>query len=266
MSRAGKFIPGGSGRKSTGSLPRGELGPIRVPDEQPPGDGPGGGKERKLFPKGGLRQPVAKKNRLPITIMSALVFGFIIWFAQYILISRPAQVRAAQAEAAQQQAQAALAANQAADKAKADAEAKLDAQKITVKVDSNPSGATVTLGTDQKTTPATFTGVSPGDINLVIHLDGYRDYQQKITAQASQPLDLGVIPLAQRTGTIALSCAQDGVAYTITGRAATATRARFPTSFRACRSASTSSARSWRTGSCRRKHSRCILTKTCRRW
>jgi Tfp pilus assembly protein PilN len=217
MSRAGKFIPGGSGRKASGSLPRGALGPIRVPDEQPPGDGPGGGGQRKLFPKGGLRAPVAKKNRLPITIMSALVFGFLLWFAQYILISRPAQLRAAQAEAAQLQAQQALAANQAAEKAKADAQAKLDAEKITVKVDSNPSGATVTLGTEQKTTPASFTGVAPGSVNLLVHLDGYRDYQQKITAQAGQPLDLGVIPLSQRTGTIALSSAQDGVVYTITG-------------------------------------------------
>jgi hypothetical protein len=144
MSRAGKFIPGGSGRKASGSLPKGnELGPIRVPDEQRPGEGPGGS-SRKLFPKGGLRQPVPKKNRLPITMMSALVFGFIIWFAQYTLVSRPAQIRALQAEAAQQQAQQALAAAQAADKARTDAGAKVDAQKITVKIDSNPSGASVT--------------------------------------------------------------------------------------------------------------------------
>jgi hypothetical protein len=217
MSRAGKFIPGGSGRKASGSLPKGdELGPIRVPDEQRPGEGPGG-PSRKLFPKGGLRQPVPKKNRLPITLMSGLVFGFIIWFAQYEMVSRPAQIRAMQAEAAQQKAQQELADAQAADKTRADTGAKLDAQKITVKIDTNPSGASVTLGAEQKTTPATFTGVAPGTIDLLVRLDGYRDYQQKITAQPGQPLDLGVIPLAARTGSIALSSAQDGLTYTITG-------------------------------------------------
>ena len=192
MSRAGKFIPGGSGRKASAALPGGPgpLGPIRIPDEQPPGDGPGG-PQRKLFPKGGLRKPVPKGTRLPITVMSAFVFGFIIWFAQYTLVSRPAQRRALQAEAANQQAQQALAAEQAAEKAKADAAAKLDAQKITVKVDTNPSGAHVTLGGEQKTTPAIFTGVASDGVSLLIHLDGYRDYQQKITGQAGQPLDLG---------------------------------------------------------------------------
>jgi hypothetical protein len=218
MSRAGKFIPGGSGRRASGSLPKGEegAGPIRVTDEQAAAGSPGAS-PRKLFPKGGLRQPVPKKNRLPITIMSALVFGFLLWFAQYIWVTRPAQQQALNAELAQIQAQQALNAEQTADKAKADAAAKLDAAKITVKVDSNPTGATVTLGSEQKTTPATFTGVAPGTIDLLIHLDGYRDYQQKITAQAAQPLDLGVIPLAHRTGSIALSSAEDGLTYTLTG-------------------------------------------------
>jgi formylglycine-generating enzyme required for sulfatase activity/type II secretory pathway pseudopilin PulG len=220
MSRAGKFIPGGSGRRASGSLPKGAdgAGPIRVPDGLP-GATPAAGVGRKLFPKGGLRAPVPKKNRLPITIMSAVVFGFLLWFAQYTWVTRPAQMRAQAAEIAQQQAQQALAADQAAQKAKADAAAKLDAEKITVKVDSNPTGATVTLGPEQKTTPATFTGVAPGTIDLLIHLEGYRDYQQKITAQAAQPLDLGVIPLSQRTGSIAFSSTDDGVTYTLTGPA-----------------------------------------------
>ncbi len=86
-----------------------------------------------------------------------------------------------------------------------------------MKVDSNPSGASVTLGNAQKTTPATFPDVVPGTINLLIHLDGYHDYQQKIVAQAGTPLDLGVIALAQRTGSIALSSAEIGMTYTLTG-------------------------------------------------
>lgn len=208
MSRAGKFIPGGAGRKASDSLPKSD-DPIRVPDQAIGEGSPSGAPQRKLFPKGGLRQPVPKSSRLPITVMSVLVFGFLIWFAQYWMVTRPAQQRAQQA----------LAEAEAADKARAAAAAKLDSQKITVKVDTNPSGASVTLGNMQKTTPATFTGVAPGTVDLLIHLDGYRDYQQKITAQPAQPLDLGIITLVRRTGSIALSCAQDGVAYTLTGPA-----------------------------------------------
>jgi hypothetical protein len=217
MSRAGKFIPGGSGRKASGALAKSGPAPIRIEDTPQP-DAPKGDKgSRKLFPKGGLRQPVAKKNRLPITIMSAVVCGFLVCFAQYILVSKPAQQRARLAELAQQQAQAALAANQAKEKAAEDAAVKAKAALITVKVDTNPSGASVTLGGEQKTTPASFADVVPGTINLLIHLDGYHDYQQKIVAQAGTPLDLGVIALAQRTGSIALSSAETGMTYTLTG-------------------------------------------------
>jgi hypothetical protein len=217
MSRAGKFIPGGSGRKASGALAKSGPAPIRIEDTPQP-DAPKGDKGgRKLFPKGGLRQPVAKKNRLPITIMSALVFCFLVCFAQYVLVSRPAQEHA-------RDAQQALAANQAAEKvraaaqaAKDEAAAKLKAALITIKVDTNPSGASVTVGGEQKITPASFANVVPGTVNLLIHLDGYHDYQQKIVAQAGTPLDLGVIALAQRTGSIAFSSAETGMTYTLTG-------------------------------------------------
>jgi hypothetical protein len=217
MSRAGKFIPGGSGRKASGALSRSGLttDPIRAPDAMAP-DAP---KKRKLFPKGGLRSPVPKKNRLPITIMGAVFLGFIVWFAQYMLITRPAQMRYEAEQQARIEAQNELAANQAAEKAKEEAEAQAKAALIAVKVDSNPSGAAVTLGDVEKTTPATFEGVKPGQINLTIHLDGYHDYQQSITAAAGQPLDLGVIALAQRTGSISLSSPVAGIAYTLTGPA-----------------------------------------------
>jgi hypothetical protein len=217
MSRAGKFIPGGSGRKASGALSKSGSAPIRIEDTPMP-DAPKGDKSgRKLFPKGGLRAPVAKKNRLPITIMSAVVCGFLLCFAQYILVSRPAQERGRLLEQALAANQAAEKATEAAQEAKDAAAAKLKAALIVVKVDSNPSGASVTLGNVQKTTPASFPDIAPGPINLLIHLDGYHDYHQNIVAEAGAPLDLGVIALAQRTGSISLSSPQDGIAYTLTG-------------------------------------------------
>ena len=214
MSRAGKFIPGGSGRKASGALPKNGPAPIRAPEEPLP-DAPKN--QRKLFPKGGLRAPVPKKNRLPITIMSAVFLAFGVWLAQYVLVTRPAQARAIVAAQQLQVAQAQLALVQAKQKAATDAAAQAKASLITVKVDSNPSGATVTLGDVQKTTPATFDGVAPGPVNLIIHLAGYQDYHQSITAATGQPLDLGVIPLAHRTGGMALSSPVPGLTYTLAG-------------------------------------------------
>jgi hypothetical protein len=214
MSRAGKFIPGGAGRKASGALPKG-TNPIRAPEDVPLPDAPKG--QRKIFPKGGLRSPVPKKNRLPITIMGAVFIGFIVWFAQYTFVTVPAQKRAVMAEQQQQKAQAALAADQAAQKDRDDAAAKTRAALINIKVDTNPTGASVNLGDTQKTTPATFTGVTPGPINLTIRLEGYRDYHRSLTAPAGQPLDLGVIALAQRTGSISLTSPVAGLSYTLTG-------------------------------------------------
>ncbi len=50
--------------------------------------------------------------------MSAVVCGFLVCFAQYILVSKPAQEHAHQAELAQAAAQQALAADQARGKGK----------------------------------------------------------------------------------------------------------------------------------------------------
>ena len=173
--------------------------------------------QRKLFPRGGLRSPVPKKNRLPITIMSAVFLALGVWLAQYILVTLPAQRRAAMAEQQQQIAQAALAADQAAQKEKAAAAARAKAALVTVKVDSNPTGATVTIGDVQKTTPATFDDIAPGLTHLAIHLAGYEDYRQNVTAATGQPLDLGTMPLAQRTGSMALSSPVSGLTYTLAG-------------------------------------------------
>src|ERR1019366_5233970 len=50
------------------------------------------------------------------------------------------------------------------------------AERGTFTVDSNPTGATVTIGDFRRTTPAHFTDIIPGTFTLVIHADGYEDY------------------------------------------------------------------------------------------
>ena len=165
-----------------------------------------------------MRKPVPKHNRRPITLMSAIVCGLLVWAAQYLLLVRPAQVR--EQEAIQQSvvAQQALAANQAEEKKRQEEELKQEyAARIAVKVDSKPSGASVTVGDVHKTTPAVFPDVEPGFRTVLIHLDGYQDYKQNIKAEANKPLDLGVIPLVQLTGNLSMTSPQSGVTYVLTG-------------------------------------------------
>jgi hypothetical protein len=215
MSRAGKFIPGGAGRKS-GPLASGaaRTGPIRAPGDPAP-DEPKS--DTRLFTKGGLRKPVAKKQRLPITVMSAIVCCLIVSVAWYILAVLPAKRQLIEANQRDAAAQQALADAQAtAKKLQEETLAKQNASRITVKVDTKPSGASAILGDVHKTTPATFTDVLPGKNTVFLHLDGYQDFKQDITGEADKPLDLGVIPLVQLTGNLSLSSPQTGVTYILT--------------------------------------------------
>lgn len=216
MSRAGKFIPGGAGRKTgtIGAAGSGKTGPIRAPSATPGGDPPSGSR----FPKGtGLRVPVQKNQRLPIVIMSATVCCML-FIAAYFLVYLPEVRKAAEAEQS-----AALAKKQLADAEAAQKKAaeellqKQNAALATITVDTKPTGANVTIGDSHKPTPATFTDVHPGPITILIQADGYRDYKQDFTVTAEKPTDLGTIELTQKTGNLSLTCPQEEVTYTLTG-------------------------------------------------
>ncbi len=216
MSRAGKFIPGGGGGKPA------RTGPIRAPepgaspsDPSAPGAGAGA---KKPFGKGSLVKPVTKSQRLPIVIMSAFVCCLLVSVGWYNLAYVPALRQ--MADLKQQLADA----NAATQKAKDDAEKahqeelkKLAAVRGTLSVDSNPTGATVTIGDFRKKTPANFADIVPGTFSIVIHADGYEDYKQEVTVSADKPTDLGTIQLVQKTGDLSLTSPQSDVTYKLTG-------------------------------------------------
>ena len=85
MSRPGKFIPGGgAGNKAGGGDAPGahRTGPIRAPAADPSAPDPAGGK--KAPAKGSsLIKPVAKRQRLPIAVMSAAVCCMLVSVAWY---------------------------------------------------------------------------------------------------------------------------------------------------------------------------------------
>jgi len=218
MSRAGKFIPGGAGRKTgaIGAPGSGKTGPIRAP--VPDGGPSGGSSGKKMFTRGaGLVKPVAKSQRMPIVLMSAGVCCFLFLVAYYF-VYLPEVQRAAAADqralAARKELDDALAAQKKADEDRKKLQA---AALATVIVDSHPSGASVTIGNSHKKTPATFSDVVPGAATVVIQAPGFRDYTQDITVAANKPLDLGTIELGQKVGNLSLSSPQSGVNYVLTG-------------------------------------------------
>jgi hypothetical protein len=161
---------------------------------------------------------VSKGQRLPIVIMSALVCCLLVSVGWYNLAYAPALRQVADFK--QQLAEANSAAQKAsADQQKAREEAlkKLATVRGTLTVDSNPTGATVTIGDFRKTTPANFADIVPGTFSIVIHADGYEDYRQDVTVTADRATDLGTIQMVQKTGNLSLTSPQSDVTYKITG-------------------------------------------------
>jgi hypothetical protein len=215
MSRAGKFIPGGGGGKAPAG---GRTGPIRAPQPGAPtpdaSPTPGA---KKPFGKS-LVKPVAKNQRLPIVVMSAIVCIVLVSVGWYTLAYLPA-IRSRDAEAQANLAlQKQLADEQAAEqKAKDDAVKQAQTVRSSLTVDSNPTGATVTIGDFRKTTPANFSDIIPGTFSIIIHLDGYEDYRQDVTVGPDKPTELGTINLVQKMGNLSLTSALENVTYKLTG-------------------------------------------------
>jgi hypothetical protein len=219
MSRAGKFIPGGG---SGAGKPR-KSGPIRAPDPAAPAPDPNTppgsvGAGKKQFGRG-LVKPVPKGLRPPIAAISAIVLCVLVSAGWYFMAYQPALREKTVIEAQIAKMQADLDAQKAADaKAAADAIAHAASQRGVLALDTNPTGATVTIGDDfSGSAPVRFTNVIPGPYTVKIHLDGYEDFSQAVTIGGDAPTDLGTIALAQQAGDLFLSSPQTNVTYKVTG-------------------------------------------------
>jgi hypothetical protein len=218
MSRAGKFIPGGA-RKTTGlnNAPgSGKTGPIRAPEPGAMPDGGGAGAKKPATKGIGLIKPVAKGQRLPIVVMSGLVCC-LLFLAAYYFAYLP---EVAKAQAAQQQV---IDTQKKLDEMKAEELAKQAAaaqqstpSQATLSVDSKPTGANVTIGSEHLQTPAKVTDLTPGKVTVLIQADGYEDYKQDVTVSGDKPLDMGAIELVPKAGSLSLTSPQDNVTYTLT--------------------------------------------------
>ena len=150
--------------------------------------------------------------------MSAVVCCLLVSFAWYEFAVVPVQRQMA---AAQQQVAAAKKQYDDAMKAQADKDKALAQQAAAVHatliVNSDPPGATVTVGGISKQTPATYNDLIPGKVTVGVHADGYNDYQKEVTVQKDVPLDLGIITLEKKVGSVSFTSPQVGAQYTLTG-------------------------------------------------
>jgi hypothetical protein len=217
MSSPGKFIPGGAGRKTIGLD---AAAPIRAPAGPSAPSDPAA--RKRLFSRGtGLMKPVSRERRFPITLMSVAAVC-LLFFAAYFLAYLPEVRQVAAQKKLLQLAQSKLADQQAAaqraqDELKKKLSAIIAATTATVAVDTVPPGAAITIGAEQKTAPASFTDLPPGKISVLVQADGYEDYRQDLTVTTEKPVDLGLVRLVPKTGSVAFTCAEPGVTYTLTG-------------------------------------------------
>ena len=216
MSRAGKFIPGGSNKAK-------RTGPIRAPDGPPPTGGntgplPKGDGKKRLLSKSGFNKKIDKSQKWPIYAMSGVTCCILVSAGWYFLAFLPGQREIAAYKIKLQQEQQLREQEEAQRKHDAEVAAALAAaQKGVVAVATNPPGAMVTVGDSQKQTPAKFTDIIPGDYTVKIRMDGYEDHDVKVTVSADQPVDLGTINLDAKAGSLALTSSQSDVSYTLTG-------------------------------------------------
>lgn len=86
----------------------------------------------------------------------------------------------------------------------------------TVRVETQPSGAKVQLGSlEAQTSPAIFTGVPFGDHELVIALEGHDTVKRRVTVKDEKPLTLSGIVLERCSGQIEVVSEPEGAEFKV---------------------------------------------------
>ncbi len=202
MAENGKFVPGGA-KKNPSSVP---TEAIRAP--VPP---------RATSLKPGGRQEALARNRKRRTYLYGgaciIVLLFSGWYYLQILPARKAA--AIQAELAQR--------NKELEeiKKKEEEQKKISGAPLpslsSLKVDTIPTGADVTIGAQTQKTPVEIKDLSAGSQSLKIEMPGYVPVEKDISLEQAKQLDLGIIRLVRKTGKLQLTSSSNKVEYTLTG-------------------------------------------------
>jgi protein kinase-like protein/PEGA domain-containing protein len=80
-------------------------------------------------------------------------------------------------------------------------------------VNTEPAGATVTLGTESKKSPASFNDLSIGSAHLNVFLDGYESVKRDVEIKENQIIDPGVIRLTRIIGSALVDSVPQAIAF-----------------------------------------------------
>jgi Sulfatase-modifying factor enzyme 1/PEGA domain len=215
MSQTGKFIPGGGANKNPANTGRAE--PIRAPaSEETPSRG------KRMFTRGApvagdLTKQVDPKRKTIITLMSVLVCILLIAISWYYLAVIPSNRHALEVQTQLDARNKEFAEFKKQEEARIAAEALKSAQPAGVKVNSRPTGATVTIGNVIHTTPADFNDLKAGKVTVTIALPGYETTTREITLEGAKNIDLGIIEMVRRMGKLKLTTLLTGVTFNLSG-------------------------------------------------
>ena len=199
MAENGKFVPGGAKKIPTSSPTQAIRAPAPLSTSAKPG----------------AKQEALRKKKRRYYLYSAGLLVAVLFLGWYYFRVIPARKAAAAA-------QIELAHNKELEEAKrkeAEKEALMKQPVLlsSVKIDTIPTGADVTLGTQTQKTPVEIKGLPAGPQTLKIEMPGYVPVQKEINLEEEKPLDLGAIPLVRKTGKLKLTSSLSKVEYILTG-------------------------------------------------
>jgi hypothetical protein len=145
--------------------------------------------------------PPPKRNfAVPaITILAALAGVMLVWYFAFVLprdaASKAQNTRAADAEA------------------KMKAAEHLAQARGALLVNTEPQGATVTLGTQSRKSPTSFADLSIGTARLKIFLDGYESMERDVEVRENQITDPGMIRLVRIVGSAKIESAPQSIEF-----------------------------------------------------
>jgi len=91
-------------------------------------------------------------------------------------------------------------------------------EPASIRIASDPSGADIFINAEHRgTTPATISGIRPGQVSLLVNKEGRARISKKITLRSGEKLDLGTLKLGSLFGTLSIKSIPSGAKVYLDG-------------------------------------------------
>jgi hypothetical protein len=150
---------------------------------------------------------VAKRRKTPAVVAAiaalALIGGALGWYFRYY----------SPKELARKAEESRIAAQRIEAEARSQAEERAANARGAALINTDPPGATVTLGGEAQKSPATFNHVKVGTFPLKVTLENYEPVEKQIEVTEGQIANPGVIKLVRSTGSTQIDTTPDGIEF-----------------------------------------------------